>query len=267
MTPETLSSLRDALSSMERMERRLEGVRDRLAEVRDRARGFADTVRQGFQDFLDISGAFEEGVDISQFFTEQLAAAQQFADILEALRRQGISRALLAEIASAGPAAVPFAQALLQQGPSVIATVSQQFDAIREIAESTSRSLTREFFGQRIDELKERLTAIRETIAATRETIRELLKTLIQQLREMEKAEEVKGLAHGGIVTRPTVALIGEAGPEAVVPLDRGFGGVVVNVTVQGSVVTEAELARTIERRLDLVLQRQGRILGGSVRR
>jgi hypothetical protein len=39
-------------------------------------------------------------------------------------------------------------------------------------------------------------------------------------------------LAKGGIVTRPTLALIGEAGPEAVVPLSRGGmgGGVVVNI-------------------------------------
>ena len=32
-------------------------------------------------------------------------------------------------------------------------------------------------------------------------------------------------LAQGGIVTSPTVALIGEAGPEAVIPLGRGRGG------------------------------------------
>ena len=31
-------------------------------------------------------------------------------------------------------------------------------------------------------------------------------------------------LAHGGIVTEPTVALIGESGPEAVVPLSKGGG-------------------------------------------
>jgi len=39
-------------------------------------------------------------------------------------------------------------------------------------------------------------------------------------------------LADGGIVTRPTVALIGEAGPEAVVPLSRGgaMGNVTINV-------------------------------------
>ncbi len=39
-------------------------------------------------------------------------------------------------------------------------------------------------------------------------------------------------LAKGGIVTSPTLAMIGEAGPEAVVPLGRrGMGGVTINVT------------------------------------
>jgi phage-related protein len=41
-------------------------------------------------------------------------------------------------------------------------------------------------------------------------------------------------LARGGIVTRPTLALIGEAGPEAVVPLSRGGGvGGGVNITFE----------------------------------
>lgn len=45
-------------------------------------------------------------------------------------------------------------------------------------------------------------------------------------------------LATGGIVTQPTLALIGERGPEAVVPLNRanGFGGTTVNLTVNGDV-------------------------------
>ena len=41
-------------------------------------------------------------------------------------------------------------------------------------------------------------------------------------------------LASGGIVTSPTFAMIGEAGPEAVIPLDRAgsMGGNVINITV-----------------------------------
>jgi phage-related minor tail protein len=42
-------------------------------------------------------------------------------------------------------------------------------------------------------------------------------------------------LAQGGIVNSPTLALIGEAGPEAVVPLDRaGSMGGTVNINVNG---------------------------------
>lgn len=59
--------------------------------------------------------------------------------------------------------------------------------------------------------------------------------------------EFATSMQHGGIVTEPTLALIGERGPEAVVPLhDGGMGGPTVNVTVYGSVVTERELADAI---------------------
>ena len=42
---------------------------------------------------------------------------------------------------------------------------------------------------------------------------------------------KIPALAEGGVVTGPTLALIGEAGPEAVVPLDR-MGGMGNNVTI-----------------------------------
>jgi hypothetical protein len=39
--------------------------------------------------------------------------------------------------------------------------------------------------------------------------------------------------ARGGIVTAPTLGIVGEAGPEAVIPLDRAGGlGTTINVTV-----------------------------------
>lgn len=53
-------------------------------------------------------------------------------------------------------------------------------------------------------------------------------------------------LAEGGIVRSATLAVIGEAGPEAVVPLDRagGFGNVTVNVT--GGLATSAEIGQAV---------------------
>ena len=53
-------------------------------------------------------------------------------------------------------------------------------------------------------------------------------------------------LAQGGIVTGPTLAMIGEAGPEAVVPLDRGRGFGNVTVNVNGGLATSAEIGQAI---------------------
>ncbi len=61
---------------------------------------------------------------------------------------------------------------------------------------------------------------------------------------------EIPRLAQGGIVTAPTLALLGDnrSGREAIVPLPRrgGLGGVVVHVHVAGSVTAERDLARAI---------------------
>lgn len=59
---------------------------------------------------------------------------------------------------------------------------------------------------------------------------------------------DIPTLAEGGIVTGPTLALIGEAGPEAVIPLNRMNQGVTVNVS--GSVISERDLIETIRRGL-----------------
>jgi len=55
-------------------------------------------------------------------------------------------------------------------------------------------------------------------------------------------------MADGGIVTQPTAALIGEAGSEAVIPLDKMAGfGTTVNINVAGSVISEGELQSVIQ--------------------
>jgi phage-related protein len=66
-------------------------------------------------------------------------------------------------------------------------------------------------------------------------------------------------LADGGIVNKPTLAMIGEAGPEAVVPLKSGFGqGMIVNVHVAGSVIAEKDLAVKVRNEMAQLLRRKG---------
>ncbi len=69
---------------------------------------------------------------------------------------------------------------------------------------------------------------------------------------------EIPMLASGGIISRPTLALLGEAGPEAVVPLNRAAagGGTSITINVHGSVITETELVERFRRELLLLKAR-----------
>jgi len=58
----------------------------------------------------------------------------------------------------------------------------------------------------------------------------------------------LRAMAEGGVVSKPTIAMIGEAGAEAVIPLDRmGSMGTKVVVNVQGSVISEGQLQSVIQ--------------------
>jgi hypothetical protein len=76
---------------------------------------------------------------------------------------------------------------------------------------------------------------------------------------------DIPRLASGGIVTRPTLALIGEAGPEAVVPLGKGTGGTTINVTIQhtGLGVDSPRLQRDLVAALEKYTAREGPVFSG----
>ena len=68
---------------------------------------------------------------------------------------------------------------------------------------------------------------------------------------------QIPMLAEGGIVTGPTLAMIGENGPEAVVPLNRGgFGDITVNVN--GGFSTSAEIGQAVVNALRAFNRQQG---------
>jgi hypothetical protein len=80
---------------------------------------------------------------------------------------------------------------------------------------------------------------------------RGMTETEITAERYRESGAAQRGIplmADGGIVNRPTLAMIGEAGSEAVIPLDRmGSMGTSVTVNVAGSVISEGQLQSVIQ--------------------
>jgi hypothetical protein len=83
---------------------------------------------------------------------------------------------------------------------------------------------------------------------------------------------KIPQLAKGGIVNKPTLAMIGEDGPEAVVPLSQrnnpsgaGMGGGTVNVTVNASGITDRTDKRALAREIgNMIQQEMARNIGGS---
>ena len=77
--------------------------------------------------------------------------------------------------------------------------------------------------------------------------------------------------ATGGIVTRPTLALIGEAGPEAVIPLNRtpgssplgGMGGMTINVQA-GLVSTPDQIGQQIIEAIQNAQRRSGPVFASA---
>ena len=70
-------------------------------------------------------------------------------------------------------------------------------------------------------------------------------------------------LAQGGIATRPTLAVVGDAGPEAIIPLSRmgknGMGGPVYNITVNGA---DQHSARQIAQEVHAEMRRRDLLVG-----
>ena len=74
---------------------------------------------------------------------------------------------------------------------------------------------------------------------------------------------EIPQLAKGGIVTEPTIALIGEAGPEAVIPLDgsNNFGGG-ISITIENLSVRNDQDVKLIAQELATMIERKNRSRG-----
>jgi hypothetical protein len=66
--------------------------------------------------------------------------------------------------------------------------------------------------------------------------------------------------AKGGIVTKPHIGMVGEAGPEAIIPLNKanGLGGITIINNIRGSVMAEKELALVIRNDIAQLMRRKG---------
>lgn len=100
-----------------------------------------------------------------------------------------------------------------------------------------------------------------KNITTTLSTIQSLGNSIVEQIpakldlitQTLNSIFNIPQMASGGIVNRPTLALVGESGPEAIVPLNKMRGSGNVNVSIDGAMImdeiTMIKFARTLERK------------------
>jgi hypothetical protein len=80
------------------------------------------------------------------------------------------------------------------------------------------------------------------------------------------RAGDIRYMAEGGIVTSPTAAIIGERGPEAVIPLDRagGFGTTIMLTVNAGMGANGAEIGQVIIDAIKQTERRSGKVFAAA---
>lgn len=246
---------RKAAAAAEYEARQIELLRDQFNAMVNDIRGVVDqqfALGQSFDDIADAeqrlidftTALAEEGVALGGVFSEQTEEGRTARDMV-----QNYTREIADTIALMRDQGEPL--------EDIAATFTAQKEALRAVLEQMG--LTESQIQPYIDALN--------LIPATIDTEMQLKLTpamgALGDLYGTTDVEEIKrrlnasfsltGFASGGVVTQPTLGLVGEAGPEAVIPLDRmgGMGGgTTVNVIVEGSVLSERDLADSIHSEL-----------------
>jgi hypothetical protein len=224
-------------------------ARDRAAEflgnmvrVRDEfAKTIGDAVR-GAIDFGAIqSTAKEAGTTFITTLAETVGKARTFAERLRQLISAGLSQSAISQVAQAGAeAGTAIADELLAGGASAIAQANDLVAAAEQAAKETGTLAGATYYNEGVVLAQQLTKGITDVISKYKIKLSSPGLTE-KQLRRLQNRfavdvdfvmSQVPALANGGVVTGPTLALIGEAGPEAVVPLDRAgaMGNVTINV-------------------------------------
>lgn len=142
---------------------------------------------------------------------------------------------------------VTWFQNLPQMIATALASLPSIFASIFNNARNIIASILQDIWNW-VSELPQRLLdSIRTGINFVIDKINSFVSGFNQAVPKGLEIKNIPHLAEGGIVTRPTIAMIGERGAEAVLPLNRlagaGGGGYTINIDFSGSVLLSERAA------------------------
>ena len=254
-----------------------------LNEAKAKFSDYARSVSSSITSVLSFTSA--AGAETGTFLENLVAQAAKAADFGTKVRQllaMGLSESAISQVLAAGAdAGIKIADEIIAGGATVVDQVNTLVSATQSVADAVGESAATQFYQAGLTSGEALVEGVKAAIAAAGFSI-SATGTIINQagIDQVNKAiakartkkskggkkitagerkniealaaslgVEVPALAAGGIVTKPTLALIGEAGPEAVVPLSgRNAGmGNTINLTVNAGMGADgASIGREI---------------------
>jgi len=228
------AALRKELGEM--LPKALEAAQSELDSAKkafdDYAAGIADSLNK-----LDYGAAYDDAKEGGTKFLDELQkqarTGQVFAERIQQLVAAGLTGPALQQVIDAGAqTGTAIADELLKANENVLLAnkLGQDLEAA---AKAAGQAAAKQFKQEGVNSAQALLAGVEETLKSytIKLTTQKLNAKQLQRLKEQFYVDvafnfqtsgyAIPALAEGGLVTRPQVALIGEAGPELVVPLDR----------------------------------------------
>jgi hypothetical protein len=283
-----------AQAQMSKLSDELSRNNDALTKAKDAYASFKEGIRNVINGIIDFGAAAtaETGTFLENLVA-QAAKAADFGSKVKQLLAMGLSETAIAQVLQAGAdAGTKIADEIIAGGATVVDQVNTLVSATQSVADAVGEAGAQQFYQAGITAGQALVDGVRAAIAAAGFSINvdgslvnqgalDQVNAAIAQAKsgkgkksKITKKErqsimdlaaslgvEVPAFAAGGIVTKPTLALIGEAGPEAVVPLNgrNTPTGNTINLTVNAGLGADGAV---IGREIVDIIKRYERVSG-----
>ena len=247
----------------------LDDANDSLDDAKDAFKDFATSVSESIKSAFSFSDAQTAGEETGAGFLDglraQVTGVVDYARKIQELLDKNLSQDALAQVlASGAEAGAAIADQLIAGGQTAIDETNALVDSANAAAEKVGLNAASKWYQggidtaqkmvdgiqTELDKLTPKLMAKMDALAAKMKRTVDIdvrVNETVSRVVATIAAGGIPKMAEGGIVSRPTLALIGEAGPEAVVPLSKmGSGGGDVNINVTGGLSTSAEIGQSV---------------------
>lgn len=229
---------------------------------------FAKSVSNSLKDAFDFQSALEAGQETGTGFLDGLKSkvqgVKEYAAKIQQLLDSELSQEALSMVLDAGAeAGTAIADELIKGGQAAIDQTNALVNSANEAAAKVGLNAATKWYQSGIDvaqnmvdglaatldKMTPKLMAKMDKIAAKMKRTVDIDVRITEQVSRIVTTIAGGGIpkmAAGGITMGPQVALIGERGPEAVIPLSKmgNMGGITVNIN--GGLSTSADIGRAV---------------------